>query len=107
MSFLGSIARAYVVNRLVRGGRGSGGRSGRGYGTRSGYGPRTGYGPRSGYGRRRQPPRSGFGMRGPFPAYSRRTRGGGQVHVTGCCLPIPLALATGAALGGRAALRSR
>ncbi len=103
MSFLGSIARAYVVNRLVRGGRSSRGGSRWGYGPRSGYG----YGPRSGYGRRRQPPRSGFGMRGPFPGYSRRTRGGGQVHVTGCCLPIPLALATGAALGGRAVLRSR
>jgi hypothetical protein len=100
MSFFGSIARAYVVNRLVRGGRSS-------RGSRSGYGYRSGLGPRSGYGRRRQPPRSGFGMRGPFPSYSRQTRGGGRVHVTGCCLPIPLALATGAALGGRVALRAR
>ncbi len=43
--------------------------------------------------RRRQPPRrSGFGFWGPFPSYSRRTRGGGQVRVTGCCLPLSLGL---------------
>lgn len=62
--------------------------------------PPTGYG----YGSPRAP-RSGFGMRGPFPSYSRRTRGGSQVRVTGCCLPIPLAMLAGvlgsAALGAR------
>ncbi len=52
--------------------------------------PPAGYG----YGSRRAP-RSGFGMRGPFPSYSRNTRGGGQVRVTGCCLPIPLAMIFG------------
>jgi hypothetical protein len=93
MSLLGNLARAYVVNRVVRGGRGR---------PRSRYG----YGYGSGYGRRR-PARSGFGMRGPLPSYSRRTRGGSRVTVTGCCLPIPLALAVGGALAGRSALRAR
>ena len=95
MSFLGSVARGYVVNRLARGGRGSGRRS-----ARSGYG----YG--SPYARRGRAPRSGFGMRGPFPSYSRRGRGGSNVTVTGCCLPIPLALSVGGALAARHALRS-
>jgi len=31
-------------------------------------------------------------MWGPFPSYSRRTRGGGSVRVTGCCLPLALGL---------------
>ena len=53
---------------------------------------------RSGYGRSRMRGgrgrgRGNVGMWGPFPSYSRRTRGGSQVRVTGCCLPIPLALA--------------
>lgn len=55
---------------------------------------------------RRRPARSGFGLRGPFPSYSRRTRGGSRVTVTGCCLPIPLALAVGGALAVRHGLRS-
>jgi hypothetical protein len=42
---------------------------------------------------------------GPFPRYSTRTRGGSRVTVTGCCLPIPLALAIGALLGARALVR--
>jgi len=41
--------------------------------------------------------RSGFGMWGPFPTYSRRTRGGAHVRVGGCCLPIPLTFAVAAA----------
>jgi hypothetical protein len=45
------------------------------------------------------------GFRGPFPYYSRRTRGGGRVTVTGCCLPIPLALGAGSLLAARAFLR--
>ena len=100
MSLFGSIARAYVANRLMRGGRSSrrGSRSGYGYGYRSGYG--------SPYGRRGRPARGGFVMRGPFPTYSRRTRGGSRVTVTGCCLPIPLALSVGGALAARHALRS-
>jgi hypothetical protein len=29
-------------------------------------------------------------MWGPLPSYSRTTRGGSRVRVTGCCLPLPL-----------------
>jgi hypothetical protein len=52
-------------------------------------------------------PRRGrnVGFFGPFPTYSTRTRGGSRVTVTGCCLPIPLGLATALALGVRALLR--
>ena len=67
---------------------------------------RRGYPRHYGYGRRRRRD-SGFGFFGPFPMYSRRTRGGGRVSVGGCCLPIPLALTVGAAAGARASLRSR
>ncbi len=42
---------------------------------------------------RRQQRRSGFGFWGPFPSYSRRTRRGAQVRVTGCCLPLALGMA--------------
>lgn len=59
---------------------------------------------RTGYGRRRRR-RSGFGMWGPLPSYSTRTRRGSRVHVTGCCLPIPLTFVLAAGLGARAALR--
>jgi hypothetical protein len=45
------------------------------------------------------------GFRGPFPYYSRRTRGGSRVTVTGCCLPIPLALTAGSLFAVRAFLR--
>jgi hypothetical protein len=55
---------------------------------------------------RRGRPRCGrAGFFGPFPAYSKRTRGGSRVTVSGCCLPIPLALAATAAVGARALLR--
>ncbi len=61
-----------------------------------------------GYGRRRrQPQRGGFGFWGPFPSYSRRTRGGGSVRVTGCCLPLALTLAATPAVAARAVLRRR
>jgi hypothetical protein len=40
----------------------------------------------------------GFGFWGPFPSYSRRTRGGGSFRVTGCCLPLALGLSSTAAL---------
>jgi hypothetical protein len=53
--------------------------------------------------RRRRRGRAGFF--GPFPSYSTRTRGGSRVTVTGCCLPVPLALAVGAAAGMRSLLR--
>jgi hypothetical protein len=55
------------------------------------------------YGRGRR--RGNVGFFGPFPTYSTRTRRGSRVTVSGCCLPIPLALVVTAALGTRAALR--
>jgi hypothetical protein len=38
-----------------------------------------------------------FGLWGPFPYYAHRTRRGAEVSVggCGCCLPIPLLVATG------------
>jgi hypothetical protein len=57
---------------------------------------------RGGRGRRR---RGGFRFVGPFPAYSTRTRRGSRVTVSGCCLPIPLALTLAAAFGARALAR--
>ena len=52
-------------------------------------------------------PRGRFGLWGPVPYYSRRTRGGSQVSVggCGCCLPIPLLVATGTVGGVRALWR--
>ena len=88
MGLFRGAARAYLLNRLLRNNR-----------RRSRFG---GYG--SAYPRRRR--RSGFGLHGPFPSYSRRTRRGSRVTVTGCCLPIPLALTLGtAAVLGRALAR--
>jgi hypothetical protein len=55
-----------------------------------------------GYSRRRQG-RGGFF--GPMPYYTRRTRGGSRVTVSGCCLPIPLGLLAGAAVGLRLLIR--
>jgi hypothetical protein len=49
--------------------------------------------------------RGGFRFVGPFPSYSTRTRRGTRVSVSGCCLPIPLVVVTGAGLGVRALLR--
>jgi len=57
--------------------------------------------------RRRRRSRGGFGFFGPFPTYSRRTRRGGHVRVSGCCLPIPLAMTVGGAAALRLALRRR
>jgi hypothetical protein len=74
------LLRAFLFRRLFGGRRRS-----RGYGGRRGSG--------------------GFRFVGPFPTYSTRTRRGSNVSVSGCCLPIPLALAISAALGVRAALR--
>jgi hypothetical protein len=51
----------------------------------------------------RQRGRGGFW--GPFPYYSRRTRGGSNVTVTGCCLPLALALFSLPVLALRAAIR--
>ena len=82
---LAAIFRAFMLRRLF----GAASRRRR---------PSYGYG----YGRRSS---GGFGLRGPFPTYSRRTRGGSRVTVTGCCLPIPLGVF--AALSGLLALRRR
>jgi hypothetical protein len=57
-------------------------------------------------GRRRQR-RDGFGFWGPFPSYSRRTRRGGRVRVSGCCLPLALALTATPALAARELWRRR
>jgi hypothetical protein len=101
------LLRAFLLRRFLLGGpqrrRGYGGY---GYGGRRGYGGRGygygGYGGR-GYGGRRRS--GGFRFFGPFPTYSTRTRRGSRVTVSGCCLPIPLAMTIAAALGARAALR--
>lgn len=99
MSFLRGATRAYLLNRVLRDRR----RRQSGWGRMSGHGSPYG---RSPYGRHPRRRSSGFGMRGPFPTYSRRTRGGSQVSVSGCCLPIPLALTLGAGVAVQAA-RSR
>jgi len=82
MSLFGQLGRAYLVNRLLRGGRHPGRYSGRS--TRA-------------YGRRR---RGRGGFFGPFPHYSGRTRRGSRVSVSGCCLPIPLGVLVLGALAG-------
>jgi hypothetical protein len=90
MSLFRSMTSAYVLNRILRGGR------------RRSY-PR-GYGrsyPR-GYGRRS---RGRVGFFGPFPHYSTRTRGGSRVSVSGCCLPIPLAFVASLGVAVRALAR--
>jgi hypothetical protein len=80
---LALLARAFLLRRLFGGGR----RANR-YGRYGGY---------------RSRGRGGFF--GPLPYYSRRTRGGGRVTVSGCCLPIPLMLTLSAAAGLRALVR--
>jgi hypothetical protein len=55
--------------------------------------------------RRRRRGRGRAGFFGPYPTYTRRTRGGSRVTVSGCCLPIPFALTVGALAGARALLR--
>ena len=49
--------------------------------------------------------RGRVGFWGPFPSYSRRTRGGSRVRVTGCCLPIPLTLTVATAVTARTLLK--
>lgn len=90
MPLLRALSRAFLIRRLLGGG--SRRHRGRGYGY--------------GYGRRRSSG-GGFGRMGPFPSYSRRTRGGSRVTVSGCCLPIPLALTVGATAVAAKAVRSR
>jgi hypothetical protein len=76
-----ALARAFLLNRLMQ-------RRQRRYG-------------RYGYGRRR----GRVGFFGPMPYYSGRTRRGTRVQVSGCCLPIPFALAVASVAGARALLR--
>ena len=57
-----------------------------------------GGGRRRGYGYRRRR-RGRVGFFGPFPSYTTRTRRGSRVTVSGCCLPIPLALTLALAAG--------
>lgn len=84
MGLFGMLARGYVIDRLLHGSRPQ----------RRGYGGA--YPRRSPY--RSSGRRGRFGMFGPMPYYSTRTRGGSSVRVGGCCLPIPLAMvATSAA----------
>jgi hypothetical protein len=77
---LALLARAFLIRRLF------GGRRSNRYGR---YGGSRGHG----------------GFFGPLPYYSRRTRGGGRVTVSGCCLPIPLMLTLSLAAGLRALVR--
>jgi hypothetical protein len=91
MGLLRGAARAYLLHRLTRGDGRRRSRSGRYGASRS---------PSPFLARRSPRRRSGFGM-SPLPSYTRRTRGGSQVRVTGCCLPIPLALAAGTAVAAR------
>jgi hypothetical protein len=63
------------------------------------------FGRRPPRGRRGYRSRGRAGFRGPFPYYSRRTRGGSRMTVTGCCLPIPLALSAVSLAAARAFLR--
>jgi hypothetical protein len=83
MFILRALARAFLLNRLMQ-------RRQRRYGRYGGYGRR---------GR--------VGFFGPMPYYSGRTRRGSRVQVSGCCLPIPFALAVGSALGARTLLTRR
>jgi hypothetical protein len=55
--------------------------------------------------RRRRRGRGRAGFFGPFPTYTRRTRGGSRVTVSGCCLPIPLGLLAAFAMGARLLVR--
>jgi hypothetical protein len=80
---MGLLARLFLLWRLGRGDR----RGSRG-------------GPFA-YGR---PRRGRVRFVGPFPTYSTRTRRGSRVSVSGCCLPIPLALALGTATAVRVLL---
>ncbi|HEX2103794.1 MAG TPA: hypothetical protein VHF51_09090 [Solirubrobacteraceae bacterium] len=87
MRLLSRLLSAYLLRRLLAGGRHRGRRW-------SAPPPR--------HARRRA---GRMRMVGPFPTYSTRTRRGSRVTVSGCCLPIPLTLAAGVALGARGVLR--
>ena len=48
-----------------------------------------------------------LGFWGPFPSYTRRTRGGGTVKVTGCCLPFALGMLAVPTVAAREVWRRR
>jgi hypothetical protein len=98
MGLLGSVARAILLDRLMRGGRRRGGYGRSGYGAPSPYGPSPYSQP---YGGR---PGGRFRLL-PFPHYSRRTRSGARVSVGGCCLPIPLMVVATSGLAGVVSVR--
>ena len=61
---------------------------------------------RRAYGFHRRPQRrSGFGLFGPVPYYSTRTRRGTRVSVGGCCLPLALGILAVPVAALRLALR--
>ena len=91
MPLLTWLARSWILSRLFGGGRRRRGGYGYGYGRQR----------RGGYAYGRQSRGGLF----PFPHYSTRTRSGGRVSVSGCCLPIPLMLCVSALAGVRALLR--
>lgn len=83
MSLVRALGRAYLINRLAQRGR---------------HHHRRG---------RRHHRRHQTGWFGPMPYYSGRTRRGSRVHVSGCCLPIPLGVLLATAVGARGAIRRR
>jgi hypothetical protein len=96
-TMLSLLARLWLVRRLF-------GPPPRGRSSTYGWGSPYQYGRRPHRsGRRRSS--EGFRLWGPFPTYSRRTRGGGRVSVGGCCLPIPLAMTLGSLVAMRAVTR--
>ena len=84
MNMFRALGRAHFINRVAQRGR-----------QRSGF-----FGPP-----RRRRGRAGFF--GPMPYYSGRTRRGTRVHVSGCCLPIPLGMLLATGLGARGLMRRR
>ena len=91
MSRFRALGRAYVINRLAQRGRR------RPYGRYSGS---SGF-----FGPSRRRGRAGFF--GPMPYDSGRTRRGTRVHVSGCCLPIPLGMLLATAFGARGFMQRR
>jgi hypothetical protein len=96
MALLGS----YTSRRFLRDQR-----RGRRAGGRSSIVGRARDGPRGG--RRNQRRRGRFGLFGPVPYYSTRTRRGSRVTVGGCCLPLALSPVAASALLLRLRLRGR
>jgi hypothetical protein len=96
----------YLLRRLLSGGRRSGRARPRYGGWPAAGRGRYGRGDSLGrYGARRRGT-GGFRFFGPFPTYSRRTRRGSRVTVSGCCLPIPLTLVLAVLGAARALMRS-